>query len=96
MLTRAQQGLQQIIQHRFFAGKNIHLRNHAGNDGQSLVLGSQMPIKDLKLGKNYEARAAEIAPAEAQLKACADSILAALFPNSPRAEPETDIGFEHD
>jgi len=53
-------------------------------------------IKDLKLGKNHEARAAEIAPAEAQLKACADSILAALFPNSPRAEPETDIGFEHD
>jgi len=53
-------------------------------------------IKDLKLGKNYEAQAAEIAPAEVQLKAYADSILAALFPNSPRAEPETDTGFEHD
>lgn len=53
-------------------------------------------IKDLKLGEDYEARAAEIAPAEAQLKACTDSILAALFPNSPRAEPETDTGFEHD
>lgn len=53
-------------------------------------------IKDLKLGENYGAQAAEIAPADAQLKACADSILAALFPNSPRAEPETDTGFEHD
>jgi len=53
-------------------------------------------IKDLKLGESYEAQAAEIAPAEAQLKACADSILAALFPNSPRDETETDTGFEHD
>ena len=53
-------------------------------------------IKDLKLGENYEARAAEIAPAEAQLKAYADSILAALFPDFSRIEPETDTGFEHD
>ena len=53
-------------------------------------------VKDFKLGKNYEAQAAEITPAEEQLKACTDSIIAALFPGSRHDGTETNTGFEHD